>query len=881
LNVLRALGRGALRTFPSEFRRLFGEEMLRYLEAEPERLPGNLLDVLKGGLIVRAEDVGRDLAYAAARLRRAPVFVAIVILTFAIGIGANVAVFSAFNAIVLRPLPFAHPERLVTISKRVGTRTGPGAPLAPLDLSDLRAQLHGVTSISGILESQATTLIHGTPQTLRGARVGATFFSTIGAVPEIGRLFEVADGRGGRQNVVISDRLWRTYFSADPAAVGKRISLDGTSYAIVGVAQPDARAPEPYGGWGGTLLQPDYFTAMPDTSVSYARGSGGIIGTIASLAPGTTITQLDAELLVASERVQALYPRTPFNKARVTFVARPLADQLIGSIAGGLWMVLFAVFGILLVACANVANLIATRWSAREREVAIRRALGASGGRIAAQLFIETGVLAACGGVAGVAFAYLGLRVMPLTALDAVPRAHAIAIDGPTLLYALAMVCLTTIFAGLAPVLSLGRGELQLVLNSAGRGGDASRGHGLRSALVVAEVAIALALVISSGLFIRSFVTLLNVPLGIRADGVYVSESFTVSDRDDPKLWAAVLAQQRRLLARIEAVPGVDAAALALTFPSLPAFGVGSWQVRGKTCSAFQGPYATANHVSAGYFRALGIPLLRGSAFASGRSTTGPVVVVSQAFADKFVRGGDAIGQSVRVCGSTGPWMTVIGVVSNVSQQLGTPPLPEVYVPNTTHPAPLFSVVVHAPHSSLAATQTEIQSAFATVYPQMPPPGVHTVSNVVELLTRRQRSAAALLGGLAVLSLLLALSGIFGVVSFQVAQRSREFGIRIALGARAPRILRDVLRRSLTTTAAGVAIGTVLAAADARAIAPYLTVRPDLPTPAIASQLLVSPLDPLTFGIVIGLIFVCSTVAALIPAVRATNVDPAVALRYE
>ncbi len=880
--LLRALGRAALRTFPGEFRRLFGEEMLRYLEAEPERLAGNLLDVLKAGLTVRAEDVGRDLAYAIARLRRAPLFVAIVILTFAIGIGANVAVFSAFNAIVLRPLPFPHAERLVTISKRVGARPGPGAPLAPLDVSDLRAQLRGVTSISGILESQATTVINGTPQALRGARVSATFFRTIGAAPQIGRLFDAADGRGGRPNVVISDRLWRTYFNADLATIGKRISLDGTSYAVVGVALPDAQVPEPYGGWGGTLLQPDYFTVMPDASASYARGSGGTIGTIAALAPGTTVAQLDAELLVASERVQARYPRNAFNKARVTFVAQPLAGQLIGSIAAGLWMVLFAVFGILLIACANVANLIATRWSAREREVAVRRALGASSRRIAVQLFIETGVLAVCGGAAGVVLAYAGVRFIPLTALEAVPRAHPIAIDETTLLYALLMVCLTAVFAGLSPVLSLGRGELRLVLNSAGRGGDASRGHRLRSALVVAEVAMALALVISSGLLIRNFVALLDAPLGIRAGGVYVTESFAVSERDDPKLGAAALAQQRRLLARVEAVPGVDAAALALTFPALPAFGIASWQVRGKTCSAFQGPYATSNQVSPGYFRTLGIPLLRGRAFASGGSITGPpVVVVGQAFADRFFRGVDAIGQSVRTCGSTGSYMSVIGVVGNVSQQLGTPPLPEVYVTNTQHPAPLFSVVIHAPHADLAAVQKAIRSAFAAVFPEKPPPGVHSVSNVVEILTRRQRSAATLLGGLAVLSLLLALSGIFGVVSFQIAQRSHEFGIRIALGARAPRLVRDVLLRSLTMTAAGVAIGTVLAALGARAIAPYLTVRPDLPTPAISSQLLVSPLDPLTFGIVIALIFACSAVAALIPAWRATKVDPVVALRYE
>ena len=371
------------------------------------------------------------------------------------------------------------------------------------------------------------TIDGGAPKTLRGAAVSSTFFAILGAVPQIGRLFQPADDRGP-PTAVISDHVWRAYFGADPAAIGKHVSFNGTPYQIVGVMRPGAQVPNPH-PMAGDLEQLDYFTATPEVTARSDRG-GGTMGVVASLAPGTTIAQLNAELLLVSSRLQKLYPR---EDAGTVFSARSLAERLASPIASALWLVLLAVFGILLIACANVANLIATRWSAREREVAIRRALGATSRRIAAQLLIETGLLALCGGVAGVALAYVCLRFIPLTAIEPL-SVYDITIDGTTLLYALLMVCLTTVLAGLAPVLALGRAELQLVLNSAGRGGGASRGHGLRSALVVTEVALALALVISSGLVVRSYLALAHTPLGIRPDGVFETGPIQLVRRPPP-----------------------------------------------------------------------------------------------------------------------------------------------------------------------------------------------------------------------------------------------------------------------------------------------------------------------------------------------------------
>ena len=857
----QALARSVLRSLPSDARRRFGDQILCDLDAEPDRFARHLFDIVKAGLTMRVDDLVRDFTYALARLRRAPLFVAMVTLTFALGIGANVAVFSALDAIVLQPLPFAHPDRLVAIFKRTQSLDTKG-PLSRPDVSDLRSQLHGVTSISAIESTRATLTFNGTPRTVHGASVSATFFNTLGTVAQAGRLFGKDDALAGRHDAVISDLLWRSYFNADPGVVGKRIDLDGVSYAIVGVAPPDLQVPNPH-PLAPHLSHLDFFTALPDMTPSTVRARGGTSGVVALLAPDTTVAQLNAELLIVSQRLRALYPQAD---AHVLFWARSLTEELVSPVASSLWMVLFAVFGIVLIASANVANLIATRWSAREHEVAIRRALGASYGRIAAQLFTETGILAVCGGVVGVGLAYLCLQFIPLGALDAVLRGHPIAIRGTTLLYALLIVCLSTVLAGLAPVHAIGRAGLQLVLNSAGRSGT-SRRNGLRSALVVGEVAVALALVVSAGLVVRSYLALTHAPLGIRPDGVYETGFFAMSKVRYPTPTAQLQAKQR-LLSQIEALPGVDAAATTMSYPLGDLDLVFAPHIFGK--QATNGPNASLNNVSPGYFRALGIPLLRGRAFNKGDSGVGaPVAIVNQAFADKFLQSTGGVGQRVEAFGGgeNGVWATVVGIVANDRQQLNKPPVPTLYQPIAQGlPFSAVSVIVHAPNSSLETERKQIQSAFASVFPESPRPDVYTVASRIAELTKTERSAAALLGSLGLVPLLLALSGIFGVVSYSIAHRSREFGVRIALGARAHDILGDVLRRSLSMTALGVAVGTIFAALAARAIAP---------------KIIISPLDPLTFGTVIVMVVLASTVAALIPATRAMRVDPVVALRSE
>lgn len=888
MKTLRALARGALRSLPGDFRHRFGDEILSDIDAEPERFTGHFLNVLKDGLAMRADDVIRDFTYAFARLRRAPLFVAIVTLTFALGIGANVAVFSALNAVVLQPLPLAQPDRLVAVFKRTETMGNEG-PLTRPDVSDLRARLHGVTSISAIAYGRATLTVNSVHKQLHGAVVSSSFFDTIGGSAEIGRFFRPADALPGRHEVVISDRVWRSNFNGDPTIIGKRIDLAanidmqpaaaGVSYEVIGVAPPGMQTPNSH-PMEKQLSQPEFFITVPDATAASVRSPGGSAGVIAALAPGTSVAQLNAELRVVSTRLQALYPHAD---AHVVFWAQSLSEVFVPPVASSLWMILFAVFGILLIACANVANLIATRWAAREREVAIRRALGASNARIAAQLFIETGILAACGGIAGVALAFAGLKFIPLGALDtAARRGHDVAIDGTTLLFAVAVVCVTTVLAGLAPILSIGRGGLQVVLNSAGRGGDSARGNGLRSALVVAEVALALALVVSAGLVVRSYLALTHTPLGIRPDGVYETGAFAAPVRTsafaspaqvhtNSEPFAAIQARMRaanqRLLSRVESLPGVDAAATTMTYPLGDIDIVFPPHVFGEPPS--RTPDSGLNSISPDYFRALGIPVVQGRAFTNADSTGAPpVVIVNQAFVNKVFHGIGGVGRRVESfgLGKDISWATVVGVVANERLSLKKPPPPIMYQPVAQSPNIGFAVVVHAPHADLATERRQIQSAFVSAFPESTPPEVYTVASRVAEATSTESSAAALLGSLGLVPLLLALSGIFGVVSFSVAQCSREFGVRTALGARSYHILGDVLRRALSVTAIGIVIGTIVAAFTAR---------------AIASKITVSPLDPLTYGFVIGLVVVSASLAAIVPALRATRVDPVVALRYE
>lgn len=849
----------ALLLSPREFRQYYGSQV--GAAAEDVLRFGDILDIAVTGLQLRFEDFARDIAYALRRLKQAPLFVTIVVLTFALGIGANVAVFSVLNAVVLKPLPFKDPNGIVMIS---GSSKGAAAVWQNLSLAD-PLDMRGLSAFeatAAIGQDGGTMLAGSTPFAVSGFDVLPDYFRILGIKAQLGRVLEPRDSDPGVQNVVISDAIWRADFAGSPNVIGETVRLNGLPERIVGVLRPDQLSLSAEGG----LAPQDYYAALPARASAADRGQRDFDG-IARLAPGATIEGANAQLALLSQRLRTEYPKVDFGWL---LSVAPSRSVILGDAGSVLWIVFAAVVCILLIACANVGNMLGAHWSTRDRELAVRRALGASSGRIGAQLLVEAGLLALIGAIAGVVLAYCGLHVLAGLLANALPRASTIHLDGLSLLYAAATVVAAALLAGLTPLLSLGTPDLQTVLKSAGRGGDASAHHRLRSALVVLEISLALALVVVSGLTVRSFIDLINTPLGIRSDGV-VASGFTMLPERNLGTLAARTAMQRDLLARLQALPGVKAAALAVQYP-LGWIGIQMIvPVFGRTYAPGTLPNASTNSVTADYFKVLGIPLLRGRSFAvSDTMVSTPVAIVNETFVKRFLQGTNSIGTRIQTHGWNGTktqWATIVGVVKDERDSLVRPPYPEFFLPITQAPAAYTCALVYAPGTGPSVIGREMQGAFKATLPAVQPPRTYTVAQLVAEHTWQARFATILLGALAFIALALALSGIFGVVSFSVTQRSREFGVRIALGASTRQILGEVFRRTFATTAIGAAIGLVIAALAARAIASRLGS--------------ISPFDPATFASVGALIFLSAALASLHPAVRATRVQPGEALRYE
>jgi len=860
VNALGVLARAALYAYPSDFRAHYADQILADIAHDGAHPAALLFDLLRGGIAMRFEGFLRNASYALRRLRAAPLFVAIVILTFALGIGANVAVFSVLNGVVLRPLPFPNASGLVIVQAH-DPRGHTFPAISVTDASDLRTQTHTIAAIAAVSDDQGTLLVGGRPVSLYGLDVMPEYSTILGIKPELGRALEPSDGRPGVHNIVISYQIWQKYFALRPSTLGSTLSLDGQSFRIVGILRRNQTLADPS---QGSIGHGDFLKALPETGTARSRGAR-FLGAVARLSPGVSLANANAEFKLISNRLQRLYPDTD---AHWTFSLVSFVGTVLGSAASSLWIIFAAVVGVLLIACANIGNMLAARWSSRDRELAIRRALGASSRAIAGQLFIETGVLAFIGAIIGIVLAFAALHVLSGLMSTALPRASSVRIDAVSLLYAMGAVIIATFLAGLSPLLSLRANDLHSVLKSAGRGGDGSRRHRMRAVLVVLEVALALSLVIVSGLMLRGFVALVHTPLGIRPEGVVVTESVAVPQQYGSP--AARATMQRALLRRLRVLPGVEAASLALSYPLGDTRIGGSIDVFGRTYPNGGAPFAWTNDVSPEYFRALGIPLVRGRAFTASDATgSAPVAIVNQAFVARILKGTDSLQARIRLQGpgSAGAWAAIVGVVANERDSLTSAPEPEVYTPAAQASPPYLSSVVYAPRVDVAVAGREVQGAFARTMPLVQPPATYTMPQLVAIATAQARFAAILLGLLALIALLLALSGIFGVVSFSVTQRVREFGVRTALGATARDIVIDVLRRAFVTTATGVALGLVLAAIAAR---------------AIASQLgSISPFDPATFATVVVLVFLCTALASLQPAMRATRVQPAEALRYE
>jgi putative ABC transport system permease protein len=824
---------------------------------------GATWDLLTTALREYAAMIFRDVTYAFRALRKTPSFTAIVVATLALAIGANAAVFSILHAVVLAPLPYDDPAHLIALTS---ISKGTAVPLSLPDYADVTLHRPGmIASAAAFRKASQTMTGHGEPRSLDVIETTPRLFETLSVRPQIGRFANEGDAaRGAARTIVLSDGLWHSAFAANPGVLGSNVALNGDSYRIIGVAPPSFRQPQ----IGKGFQRADLWTFLPENGAGteYDRDFHSFEA-VARTQPGVSDTSLAASLDTSMRELARRYPSID-SETSIGFTS--LTDSLVGSARTLLFALFAAVGAVLLVACANVANLLLSRAAAREREFSVRIAVGASRGRIVAQLLVETFVLASAGGAIGIGLAYAVVAAFVAFHPANIPRADLATVDIASILYTLGIVAFCTLVAGLAPGFTSAQRDVALALRNAGRGGDANRGARARSALVACEIAMTLALVISAGLVVRSFIALTAQPLGFDAGRVEI-----VGDIDLPEkrygVDAAREAFMTRVVATTQTIPGVAHAAWA----AAPPFGTShfgtSFKIAGRAVRPGFEPVTDFNPVGPDYFRILHGTLLAGRPFTNDdRMGTLPVVIVNDAFARRFFPGRSPIGARIAPsislwANAKAPMRTIVGVTADIRTSYLNPPLPSVFLPARQFPLTVSSLVIEpAPGADPGAA---VAANLATLDPLLAKPVVTPLSSLLARDVATQRLSVAALCSLAFVALALSIAGVFAVVSYGVSQRTHEFGVRMALGADARQILRMVVGGAMRLAFTGVVLGLLVAVAGTRFLKDQL----------FDTQ----PLDPMTFGGVTALIIVAALVAALLPARRATRVDPIVALRYE
>jgi predicted permease len=808
----------------------------------------------------RFDELSQDIRFAARTLAKNRAFTTVAVLTLALGIGANSAIFSVVNGVLLKPLAFPHPEQLLRAWQNNTTPTSsePG-PISPVNLDDWRARRRGFTDIGGYFfnEGQSGTDLTGIgePQRLAASFVTPGFWNTLGMAPQIGRLprdDEMVRGSNDRL-IVLSQTFWRRQFGADPAVLGRRVTLGGTSYEIVGVMPESFRFPSPH-----VDVYISYST-IPDDAIPRLRAVR-VLSVVARMKPGVTLAQATGELNAIARGLAEQYAE---NKNVAAASAAPLQQSMVGKVRASLLVLLGAVGFVLLIASVNLASLLLARATARERELAIRVALGAARGRIVRQLFTESLVLATIGGVLGVGVAQVGVRLLVQLAAGQLPRSEDIGLDATVVLFTVAVSILTGVVFGLVPAIRASSPELQQTLREGSRGSTHGTGS-LRSALVITEVALAMILVVGAGLMTRSFVKLMQVDLGFAPDH-RVALNFSISTERHA---AKGEPQQiyRSMLDKVRTVPGVIAAGAVRDLPfrgdgeTVPFLPPGA--IAGPNGHM---PTATMMFATDGFFGAMGIPIIAGRDLSPGdRAEVPAVMVVNQAFVKKHLDGRNPVGQVLRFGSYKVP---IVGVVGDVHQTtVDESPSPRIYVSVFQ----IFRVRVNLVARTRDDPQLMIkrlEDAIHSVDPQQTITTAFTLDDAVGDAVARPRLLTVVLGLFGAMGLVLGALGIYGVLAYLVTQRTREIGVRLALGAQPRDVLRMVVGSGLRLAAIGVVVGLAGALLLTRLMQGVLYG--------------VSANDPLTFGAVaVGLLGV-AMLASWVPALRATRVDPLVALRSE
>lgn len=802
-----------------------------------------------------------DLRYAVRTLLKSPGFTLVAMLTLALGIGANTAIFSAVDAVLLHPLPFHNPGELVGITKDMPMFGLSTSVASALDFYDYRSSAKAFSDMAAIGRDSFNLTGEREPQRVPGMRVSASLFRLLDVTPFLGRPFTQEEEQWGRHRVVIlGEPLWNSRYGSNPGVVGTQIQIEGESFTVVGVAHPMLQFVSEAQLWVPLAFSPEQLEPN-------SRGRQ-FLGVVGRMKPGVSLAQANADLRAVAagmtERLSSWYPKG------WSINAEPLSDTVSGPIRAPLLILTAAVALVLLIGCANVTNLLLARASARQKEIGIRAALGAGSSRIVRQLLVESGVLAVLAGAAGLLIAVVAMNLFSRFGPQGLLRGQHLEVSPWIGAFTALLSLATVLLFGLAPALTARRVNLNDALNSTTRTGASLEKRRLRELLIGAEVALSLVLLISAGLLVRSFVQLQQANPGFSASQVLTAQlNLPVVEYSTSESKSRFYGQ---LLERIGSLPGVDHAGATNSLPLSGSNRGGSFDIIGRTWGQNEiVPDVGQRSIMPGYFDAMRIPLLRGRVITDrdGWSAV-KVAVVDEPFSRQFFAG-DPIGKQISGPDPSGAYKgvyTIVGVVGGIKHSsLSSPPAPTIYYPQLQAPSPAMTIIVRSNQRDPLNLAPAIQAEVARLNPNLPLYRVATLEQVMANSLERARFSTTLLGAFALLALLLAAIGIYGVVAYTVSRRTREIGIRMALGARSADALRLVLGQAMIPILAGVAIGLAASFGASR---------------VLSTQLYgVSVNDPLTFLAVSLFLAAIATAACYFPARRATQVDPVTALRYE
>jgi len=801
-----------------------------------------------------------DFRYALRMLAKAPAFTAIAILTLALGIGANSAIFSVIDTVLLRPLPFAKPNQLIAVWSKVTAESDKETGSFP-DYADIRDQSQTLDALFAYTRASTVLGTGNESSALQGLAVTSDIFRALAVRPFLGRTFTRDEEKADSYVVVLTYEAWKRYFNSDRNIIGRQILLSLRPYTVIGVMPAGFHYP--------IGVRCEYFNPLqPLVSDAVQNRASHFLRFVGRLKDGADVKQASAEIGAISARLEKQYPDT--NTGR-TYYAISLHQDLVGDVRPALLTVLAAVFFVLLIACANVANLLLARATQRRREIAIRTALGAGRARIVRQLLAEGFILALIGATGGLLLASWGIDLLRLFGPHDLPRLDEVAINGSVVAFTLAAAVLSTLLFAMMPALQVSRPNVNESLQEGNRGAIGPESHRLRALLVIAQVALSMLLLAGAGLLIKSFGNLRGTSPGFEPSRVAMIDlSLPRTKYSDP-------IRQREFFERLDSklrnLPGVDAAGGAMPLPFSGNDRASSFWIAGRPDPGL-GNHPNAGHlvIAGDYFRALRIPLLTGRTFSPRDNKDSlPVVMVNEAFVRKFFNGGNAIGEHILLDASEKEKPTaleIVGVVGNTRHEsLAIEPIPEFYVPFEQDPDRRMHIVLRTSLEKLSGLETAIRNAIHEVDSDIYFPGLTPMPQLIGTTLAQPRFNMMLLGCFAGVAMVLAAIGIYGVIAYTVAQRTKEIGIRMALGAQKIDMLTMILRQSFTVIGIGLLVGLFGALAVTR----------------LMSSLLygVSANDLSIYAVVTIVLSGAALVATYFPARRAMAVDPMVALRYE